>query len=531
MELRPYQKAAVQAAANWLRYKDTPAILDISVAGGKTIIAKAIIEMFYYAGKRVCLLADREELLTQAGSKINVPFSYYGAAFNNIDDSAQIIVASIQSIYNKDLPPFDLIIVDECQLLSNEKEGAAWEFIKKNPNCKLLGLSGTPYRMSGELTWGDIVYSIKYSQLLALGFVAPITNKAVGNHDFTQLEITSLGDYAINDLENIMLEPEMLLASVNAIKKYFFNRKKNLIFCVSIKHCEILKTTLAANGIVAGVVTGKTDKKERKEILDNFRDGDLQHLITCELLLRGYDNPKIDMITCLRKTASLGLWNQLLGRLVRLHPDKKDGLLIDLSGNLQEHGGLGAEYRGKNKKELKKSHGKICPSCEEFVAPLSKECPDCGYIFPEPAPHEIKHNYEPDFSSETVFNPVTEYEVSGIRYCEHTSRTSGKVSLRVDYFCDTKYGKVSEWLSPHSDSNSAKNKAWQFFKKRGYEIYGDISEYSIDDLVFHAQKLKVPSHIEVKKEGKYDRIVDYKWHEPLDFPEVEPVDLGDEIPW
>lgn len=511
--LRTYQSFAVEATINHFKYRERPAILDISVAGGKTVIAKHIIEHYAAQGKRILLLADREELLTQAGNKLSIPFNYFGAAFKQDDTSGQVTVGSIQSIYNKDFPPIDIIIVDECQGVPNNKEqGTYWEFINKHPQAKLLGLTGTPYRMSGKLTWGDIIYSVKYQDLLALGYVAPITNKASGNPDLAEVRVASTGDYVIEGIENVMLEKEMLDASVAAIIRYSHNRKKNLIFCVSVDHCNILQKALEVNGVEAKVVVGATDKDERRETLANFKSGELKHLITCELLLKGYDNPAIDMLTCLRPTMSKGLWEQLLGRAVRLFEGKENALLVDMSGNLSEHGPLGAPFVEKNKKEAKKSMGRICPSCETFCKVTDTICNDCDYAFPPPETPLVRHKTEADMTSKTIYTGEVEtYQVEGVRYREHTSKAGNK-TLRIDYICEgTKYGSISEWLSPWHENEWARKKVSKMFKERGHPLGSDPNSYSSEDLLWHCAYMVQPIEIVVSHAEKFPRILSYKY--------------------
>src|ERR1700758_5045034 len=121
--LREYQQNAVDAAILWHKYKDTPCIIDVATGGGKTWVIRALIEHYYKLGQRICLLAHRKELLEQSGEIIDVPFGYYSASIGEKVTDAQVIVAGIQSIYNKDIfEKFDIIICDECHLLSNNTE-------------------------------------------------------------------------------------------------------------------------------------------------------------------------------------------------------------------------------------------------------------------------------------------------------------------------------------------------------------------------------------------------------------------------
>lgn len=501
-QLRDYQQDAVTAALNHLKYKDKPAIIDVSVGGGKTIIARFIIEKLCAEKKHVIFLANRKKLINQA--------------MERLIESHYLYISTIQSIVNEiDITTPDVIVVDECQYIPNTKEtGQFWEFINRFPKVKLLGLSGTCYRTDGgKLNWGDIVYSISYSQLLEKKQVTPITNKAVNTVDLSNIKIT-LGEYDEKQLTDKMIDPVLIQKSIEAIIKYTGNRKKNLIFCVNIRHATILADIMNANGLYCDVVHSQSNNKE--QILDNFQNGLMPRLINVDMLTVGYDNPAIDMITCLRPTKSKQLWEQVLGRMVRLRPNKENGLLLDMSGNLEEHGGLGTPCHDPAKNEVKKKTGKICPVCETFVSPTARECIDCGFVFPEPELREVKHQDEPNMAGSPIFSPETTYNVNEVTYNLHIKKGTDKQSFRVDYYCD--YKKISEWLP----------KNWRlekFFADRGYKIYEGIDNCSLEDLIVQAENLEKPTKIIVNETERFPRIMEYIYGDKIPFI------LDDEIIW
>lgn len=513
---RDYQTAAIKAAVNWLRYKDEPAIVVIPTGGGKTIVIKEIIEQFYSQNKRVCLLAHRKELLQQAGQKLSVPFGYYSASIGEKEENQQITVANIQSICKIDLQPFDLIIIDECHRIDNSGEnGQYWEFINKHKQAKILGLSATPYRLKGgALDWGHIVYETTYKTLFDNKFLTPLLNKVTNTPELKDIKIT-LGEFSQEQLEAVMFDANLLSASVENIIKYSQDRKSVLIFTVSVNHSNLLQKVLSNNGIESETIDGKTPKDLRGDILENFKSGNIKFLINCEMLLEGFDAPCIDMIVCLRPTKSKGLHEQMLGRGTRLFEGKENCLLLDMAGNLQEHGGLGSPFEESSKKEARPNKGKACPSCESFAPVGSLECPDCGFKFPEPEAPKVNHNSKPDFKTDTVYNPIKKYAVTTVFYRSHRSK-AGNLNLRVDYYCkDVPYGKISEWLSPYSDKEWARNNCYNFFKERGKELMSPVESYSIDDLIFHAEELKKPKYIMIRKDKGFDKPVPIWDKEPV----------------
>ena len=511
-----------------LRGKDRLFLLGDFTVTHNTHIIKALVNHYTNQNQRVLILAHRKELLEQAGTILgDKDFCYYSASIGEKRMHKPVVIAGIQSIYNKPMPTaeeaFDHIIIDECHRLSNERDGQYWQLIDKLPNAKITGLSATPYRLKGgELSWGEIVYEIGYAPLFDAGWLCKLTNKvppsAVPN--LADIQVV-MNDYIANQLEEVMTDTKLMFAAVEKIKQYSPSRKSCLIFCVSVKHAELLKWMMREYGIEdTAIVTGETSQTERGIIIEDFKQGKIKFLLNCEVLLEGFDAPRVDMIVCLRPTKSRGLWEQMIGRGIRMHAEKKDCLLLDMAGNLSEHGGFDAPRNFAKGKERKVAPGRICPQCETFCKPITAqgiglECPDCGFQFPEPEANKVDHNYDHDSTSEMVYRLEPEtYRVRDIRYSEHKSR-KGNITLRVDYFCEEYvYNCISEYLSPHSDNDWARNRVYQFFKERGVDIGGDPKDMPMENLLWNAQYLNKPTEITVIPEGKYMRIKDYIYGKP-----------------
>lgn len=513
--LRDYQLAAVDAIKTWCTYKESPCIANIATGGGKTHIINALAEYFYSLGQRVCILAHRKELLEQTGDKLNIPFGYYSASLGEKDTESSVIIAGIQSIFNKELDKFDVIIVDECHHLPNSDElGRYWQFIVNHQPCKLIGLTATPYRLgSGLLSWGEIVYEASYKALLEHGYLTKITNKVKDTPDLSKVKLVA-GEYNEGLLANVMEDPELIDAAVKNIISYGLSRNSVLIFCVNVAHAEILTQRMQENGLDAAVLHGQTPQSERDAILQDFKDGKLKHLINCEILLEGFDAPNVDMIVCLRPTKSKSLWEQMLGRGVRKHQGKEDCFLLDMAGNLMEHGGLGSPIKDKSKKEYEKSNGKICPECETFTEPATiRVCPECNFHWPEPEAPKASHSYTADTESSPVYDIILEYMVNDVFYREHTNKKNGNKSIKVSYKCNYKYGAIDEWISPHSESDFARSKAKQFMKERGLVLPDDFKYYTLEQLISYCPDMKKPIKIVVNHSEKFPRIIRYIYEE------------------
>lgn len=508
MKPRIYQQSAIDAAISWVKYKASPAIIVLPTGAGKTIVIKELAN--YYCGQslRVCILAHRKELLQQASDKFTNNVEIYSASIGKGDINAPIVIAGIQSIYNKEANPFDIIIIDECHRVPNKLEGMYWSFIKKNPQAKIIGLTATPSRLEGgALGWGEIVYSIDYKHLQEAGYLSPLTNKLSCEPNLKDIKIT-LGEYHEGQLADVMSDPELLALSIKKIMAYSVGRNSILIFCVTVKHAELLNDAMRLNGMDAAIITGSTADGIRDDIIESFKGGQIRYLINCMVLLEGFDAPDVDMIVCLRPTKSRSLWWQMMGRGVRLSNNKNDCLLIDMAGNLREHGGMGMPFVEKSYREAATDRGKACPLCEEFLAVAKRQC-TCGYEFPEQEARKAAHLKNHDSKTNVVYEPQpdVQYDIKDVGYYKHVKKATGSISLRVDYYCEgANYGKISEWIAPF--------KAQQFFHERGITLTKAMTAETIDEMVLMADSLKKPESIVVSQDGQWQRVSKYIWLKP-----------------
>jgi DNA repair protein RadD len=524
--LRDYQEAALDAAINWVRYMpDRNGYVTAPGGSGKSVMIAKLAERCIDLGKRVIILARNEKLLRQNREKIAPQYEVgiYCAGLGEKDFDKPITVASIQSIARSgmelvaQLP--QVIICDEAHNIHQDPQSETqyWDFFRAIGNPQIIGFTATNFRTgSGKLQWGEEIVNIPIAPLVEAKHLVAPKNKCSNTPDLSGVPIR-MGEYAEGELENIFLEPEMLHRSVEAIIKYGSSRNHVLIFTVNRKHSSSLKLAMLYNGLNCEAVDGDTNKDDLQIILDNFQNPQhpLKYLINCNLLAEGTDIPCLDMVVILRSTMSKGLFEQMVYRGTRPYAGKEEFLLVDMGGNLAKHGALGSPVRDKKGREASKATGRICPECETFTPKLNaRECSDCGYIFPEQDPHKVNHNLDPDTTSTTVYAGEVEiYEVTGVGYREHKSK-AGNITLRVDYYCNTKYGAISEWYSPHHENEWARNKAQQFFSDRGHPLSSPINSYSMDDLLWHCQKLKQPVQIIVDHGDKFPRIKQYIYAVP-----------------
>lgn len=516
-QLRDYQESAVHAALNWIKYRSSVNGYVTAPGGsGKSVMIAKVAEACFDLGKTVIILARNEKLLRQNRAKISpqYPVGIYCAGLNEWDVSKPITIASIQSICNILVKP-DVILVDECHEINpdSESETQYWKFFKACNNPHIIGFTATDFRTkSGKISWGEEIINIPIAPLIEAKYLVPPVNKSTNTPDLSNIRILA-GEYNQEQLAELYEDEDLLYESVKKIKEYSAARNSVLIFVQSINHGKMLQMAMEWNDMPATMVSGDVPKDELSIILDDFETRKFKYLINCNLLTTGYDAPCVDMVAIIRSTMSKGLFEQMVYRGCRPYESKENFLLLDMGGNLMRHGALGSPYKAKKSKEEKRTPGKVCPQCESFCKIGEVECAECGFGFPPPEVRKVNHDYEADDGSNTVYDNVPLiYNVREVFYREHKGKNGKPNTLRVDYICDEAiYGNVSEWLSPHGESEWSRNKCHEFFGNRGLILDGDTKDFSMDDLIWNAQYLKKPIEITVVQEGKYQKVKGYKY--------------------
>ena len=550
MQLRQYQQQAVDAVYNYLRrYDDNPCVV-IPTAGGKTpILATIVKDAIQQWDGRVMILSHVKELLEQAVDKIHTVYpecdiGIYSTGLKRWDTDNKCIVAGIQSAYrNTDgFGKFDLIIVDEAHLIPEKGDGMYRNFLRRmkdnNPELRVIGLTATPYRMtSGPICAPDnvlnnICFEVGVKELLQQGFLCPLRSKASRQEiDASGLHIRG-GEFIESEVDKLMNTGDLVAQACSEIISYARERKAVIIFCCSIDHAQNVLAHIRKHDSTAEAVFGDTLPSFRAEILERFKAGKIKFLINVGVLTTGFDAPNIDCVVLLRPTASPGLYYQMVGRGFRLHPDKKDCLVLDFGGNIERHGPVDS-IQVEPKTDREEPLGKTCPQCREVVPTAAMLCHVCGHSFikekAETEEREIDHDAAPAkvaiLSGEIT---DTEYAVQSVRYSVHEKRNAepgAPRTMKIEYRINM-LQSFSEWVCPeHGGYVKLKFIRWWRKHAPGCDLPHDAQ-----DAVWLATEgaLEWPTHITVRTVSgeKYPKIIGYRYPEKQqDLPSL------DEIPF
>lgn len=566
LQLRAYQREAIDAVYAHLRSRDDNPCVVIPTAGGKTpVIASICKDAVGLWRGRVLILAHVRELLEQAADKLRtvcpeVPFGVYSAGLNRRDRREPVIVAGIQSVWKKacEFDPFDLVVVDEAHLIPQDGDGMYRQFLddakKVNPHLRIVGCTATPYRLkSGTICTPDgflnhVCYEVGVRELIVGGFLCPLVSKA-GRTKFDTAGLHARGgEFVADEVEDLMDQEALVQAACAEIVEATRDRNACLIFASGVRHgrhvAEVLRDK---HGIACGFVSGETDTPERDRLLGEFKTGRLKYLCNVNVLTTGFDAPHIDCVALLRPTLSPGLFYQMVGRGFRLYPSKTDCLVLDFGGNVLRHGPVDRiKVKTANANGAGQAPAKECPECRALIAAAYAACPACGYEFPPPErqPHDAKASTAAVLSGAVT---VETFAVQEVFFSVHTKRGAGDdapKSLRVDYKVGWHRHK-SEWVC-FEHAGFARQKAVAWWKARSREPVPTTAAEAV--AVADAGGLAVTKAITVRSVGgeEYDRVTAHELgpipeaveraspaaDDPLDFPfGYNVATTEEEIPW
>lgn len=354
-QLRDYQTQTIEAVqAAWADGINRPAVV-LPTGAGKTVcfsgLIAANIERLRAEGKRVLVLAHREELLDQAEAKIKamIPDAWTcvlkGSRGQKKHQFADVIVASVQTLARpkrrEAVDRIGMVIVDECHRYASR----TYRDVLDHYGCMderatpTVGFTATLTRMDGGLpdVWQSVAYSKKIHWMITQGYLIAPTAKSIDvGLNLATTRVTG-GDLNTGDLANA-LDDSGAFATIAESWCEQASERPTIVFMPDVTTAEKMRDAFeVACGVKAEVVTGATGTQERRAIYGRFNEGTTRVLVSCMVLTEGFDAPQTSCVIIGRPTLNPGLYIQMVGRGLRLHPGKTDCLVLDIAGASLKH--------------------------------------------------------------------------------------------------------------------------------------------------------------------------------------------------
>ncbi|KAJ2725894.1 DEAD DEAH box helicase [Coemansia sp. Benny D115] len=350
-DLRPYQRECIEACLDRLRRGVRRQAVSLPVGSGKTVIFSSLIQQIpapTEMATKTLVLAHREELLNQAARQIQNAAPHLVVAIDQgtrkANPAADVIVASVATLGRENSPRlnrhdprrFKCVVIDEAHHAAASTYTRVIDYLDAGSGGALVvwGCSATLQRHDGlglNQIFDEITYQKHFVQMVRDGWLSGLRVVNVRTYAKVDTVRVHAGDFSTSELSLAVNSGERNLAVVEAYRKLAAGRRKStLVFAVDVAHAMALCQAFHDHGrLAAEVVVGKTPVAERERILAEFRRGTLPVLVNCGILTEGTDIPNIDCVMMARPTRSSVLFQQMVGRGMRLSPGKSDCLLVD----------------------------------------------------------------------------------------------------------------------------------------------------------------------------------------------------------
>jgi superfamily II DNA or RNA helicase len=406
MELRPYQNKVIEDFNAAVTAGKRRVIAVAPTGSGKTVIASAIIKQYVTAYKDILVLAHRREIIQQTSKKLHD----HGIAHGIIQAGLRgrplerVQVASVQTLWRRaihsekmDLPRADLLVIDECHHCPATTYRT---IIDAYPNAVLLGLTATPCRGDGRGLGGifhKIIEAPQVGELIEQGHLVRTRVYAPAVPDLKGVTVQA-GDYVESQLAERMDQPQLVGDIVTNWHKYA-DRRKTVVFATGVGHSVHIRDEFVKSGVRAEHVDGSTPKDERDATLDRLAKGEIDVVTNCMVLTEGWDMPEVGCCILARPTRKMGLYRQMIGRVLRPAEGKADAIIIDHSGAVYRHGfaedrvewTLDQDRRAESPAHTSRSESETsrlmeCSQCGT-IRTAGEACSHCGFLPQRPPQH------------------------------------------------------------------------------------------------------------------------------------------------
>jgi len=487
-QLRQHQLDAKKAIRNALIAGEVP-YADCCVSFGKSLLLADIAQDAAKKGRRVLIITPTKELCKQ---NYDEAFNYFDkekkgsigivcSGLNKNQFNRKVIICTYQSFFSKRATAgrFDLILADECHIVSNNSDTSMRKIIialqRINPKVMIAGVSGSPYRLGqgvlendnieGKALFTTCCYQSNIKEMMKLGYLAHITSIQSN----VQVDLSGISQSGKSDFNSKLTEVKFNEIASPATSDMAAKFKENdihtaVIFTSSIANAEHIKQCWIDQGSDASeikILTGKTPSGERKKILKWLVDDTgNRYLINIGILTTGFNFPALDCVVLFRATASLSLYCQCVGRVIRAHNrngEDKIGIVIDYGTNIERLGAIDNIEPPKPKIKKDVAPQKLCDivldetvidrqgithnegePCNTFNILSAKKCKTCGA-------HFISENEDGKYSmrskAQILEDSIINYHVDHVDFDIHTGRDSGIDMIKID-FIDAGFDKI-----------------------------------------------------------------------------------------
>ncbi len=372
-------------------------ILYAPTGAGKTEMAIELMRATKAKGNKAAMLLDRIVLCDQTSrrlEKYKIDHGVMQAGHWRYRPYEPIQVCSAQTLEKRgSFPGLNLLIVDEA----HQTREQTMEFIKNNPDVRVIGLTATPFTKGLGKVYDNVVSTVTTKQLVDDKILVPLrvfiakeidmegAKKVAG--EWSQQEASARG---------MKITGDVVAEWVKKTHDIFGAPRKTIVFASGVDHGAHLAAKFQDQGYNFVCISYKSNDEWKKQVIEDFSKPDtkIHGLIATDILTKGFDVPDVMIGVSARPfSRSLSSHIQQMGRVMRGHEGKEFAVWLDHSGNylrfredwdeLFEQGvdtlDEGKEKPKREPSERVKQESK-CPACSALWPAGSDTCYNCGHV-------------------------------------------------------------------------------------------------------------------------------------------------------
>ena len=488
LTLRPYQELSMDGLRAGFAAGHRCQMLYMPTGGGKTEIAISMLAATASKDNRVAMILDRRVLCDQTSTRLEKYGINHGvlmAGHYRYRPEEKIQICSAQTLEKRgSFPGLKLLVIDEAHCL----RASVSDFIKNNPQIKVVGLSASPFTKGLGLIYTNVVSRSTTRELVDAGSLSPLrvfiakeidmvgAKKIAG--EWSQKEATDRG---------IKITGDIISEWVKKTYEIFGAPKKTIVFCAGVAHGIDLQQKFANAGYNFVCLSYKDDDEFKKEAIAEFSKPDsyIHGLIATDILTKGFDQADVMIgISARPFTKSFSSHVQQLGRVMRPHESKDAAIWLDHSGNfLRFKDQWDALYSGGvDVLDDDTEKSKAEPSDKEKEA---AKCPKCGALWP--------------FNSDicTFCGMVRERKNSVVAVPGEMSEITCQVEKKEKYSSEFKEQWYQGLIDYLAENNKNENRAYHLYIEKfkvapaWKKIRGDCSTIAGIDSIKYLQRANI----------------------------------------
>jgi ribonuclease E len=311
-------------------------------ASGKTIAAGGFVESARTLG--VLILTHRRLLVSQFtrdltdegyGDRLEPVVEKGGRAKSANPITIQTYAWFARHVASIDRGTYQLVIADEAHTALGEKTSAA---IRSFPEPLYVGMTATEQLIAKQVSdvFPASVDDLPLQDAARRGLIAPLRDLRVPPAAAISSVPIVGGDFEERALAAV-LDHQALNQAAASLYRDRFDNTPGIVYAAGVDHAYNLAQEFRATGLKAEAVSGRTPPVRLAETLAAYERGEINILINAQLLAEGWNSPRATVCMHLAPTASRRVYQQRIGRIMRLHPRKEAGIVVDFVNKGSTH--------------------------------------------------------------------------------------------------------------------------------------------------------------------------------------------------